>query len=130
VAKRNPDGTFVKGESGNPGGMPATAPDIKEIRKLNQAEAVRLLNKFNSWSMDELVAFCKDGSNTVLEMMVARIMIKGIKDGTPTNLNFLFDRLIGKVKDQVEHSFPKPTVIKTLDGGEIILGTKEKKDGE
>lgn len=116
---------FKPGNPGGPGKAPLP-PDVREARKLNQAEAVRLLNKFNTWSMDELVEFCKDGSNTVLEMMVARIMIKGIKDGTPTNLTFLFDRLIGKVKDQVEITTPKPTVVKMLDGTQIILGSEKK----
>lgn len=121
---------FKKGQSGNPGGRVKLPEDVKEARKLNQAEAVRLLNKFNTWTIKELSNFCKDENSTALELMVARIILKGIKDGTPTNLNFVFDRLIGKVKDQVEHSFPKPTVIKTLDGGQIILGTEIKKDGE
>lgn len=118
---------FKPGHAGGPG-KPKLPADVIEARKLNQAEAVRLLNRFNSFTQDELVAFCKDGSNKVLEMMVARLMLKGIKDGTPTNLTFLFDRLIGKVKDQVEHSFPKPTVVKMLDGSTMILGSEDKKE--
>lgn len=121
---------FKKGQSGNPSGRPKVPEDVREAKKLTSVEMVRVLNKFNGWTLNQLAEFCKDGNNTVLEMMVARIMIKGIKDGTPTNLTFLFDRLIGKVKDQVEVSYPKPTVIKTVDGGSIVLGTSEKKETE
>jgi hypothetical protein len=121
---------FKPGQSGNPNGRPKDPPDIKEAKKLTTHEMIRILNKFNHWTIAQLKEFCLNENNTVLEMMVARIMIKGIKDGTPTNLTFLFDRLIGKVKDQVEVSYPKPTVIKTVDGGSIVLGTSEKKETE
>jgi hypothetical protein len=56
-------------------------------------------------------------------MYIARILVKGISEGDTQRLNFLFDRLIGKVKEVKEITTPKPTVMKLLDGKtEIILG--------
>lgn len=57
-------------------------------------------------------------------MYIARILVKGISEGDTQRLDFLFNRLIGKVKEKKEISLPKPTIIKMIDGKtELVMGS-------
>jgi hypothetical protein len=39
----------------------------------------------------------------------------------------MFDRLIGKVKEHVEHKIPEPFIIEGVNGEKVTLGIKESK---
>ena len=116
---------FQKGQSGNPGGRTKMPPEVKEARKLNRQTMELALNKFLHWETDKLAEFLRDKSNPVLEMIIAKILLESMVKGDQIRLNFIFDRLIGKVSEKVEHTLPKPTVIKRFGKDEtVILGVQ------
>lgn len=120
---------FKKGVSGNPAGRVKLPDEVKEAKKLNHNAMVLALNKFLTWPTEELEAFTKDTSNPVLEMVIAKILVNAHKNGDHMRLNFIFDRLIGKVQDKIEHSLPKPTVVKLFgEDAALVLGSESKED--
>jgi hypothetical protein len=95
---------WPKGVSGNPGGRKKLPEDIKAVRELNKLEMERLLNRFIYMKREELEAIKTNKDTTLLELFVASVVSKGITMGDERRLNFLFDRLVGRVKESVEHS--------------------------
>lgn len=117
---------FKKGQSGNPGGRPKMPDDVRSAKIETKITIARLLNEYLAITLDELQARLRDPKTPNLELMVGKIVAETIKTGDNTRLNFILDRMIGKVTDKVEHAFPKPTVIKLLgDEGSLVLGSEK-----
>lgn len=122
---------YKPGESGNPGGRPALPDDIKKARKLNTIEVGRLINKYMNMSVNEIKSETENLDTTALESMIGRIIIEAQKFGDYSRVNFLFDRMIGKVTEKVEHKMPTPTVLKLIgEDAAILLGNSKREDDE
>ncbi len=93
---------FQKGQSGNPQGSSALARELGEIRKLNQVKVVEILNRFVHMPLEDIVKFAQDKTNPGFDIMIASVFIHGIKSGDHSRATFLMDRLIGRVKEQIE----------------------------
>jgi hypothetical protein len=93
---------FYKGQPGGPG-RPPLPEDIKKARELNKDELTRVLNDFIYLSKGEIEEKILNSSTPMLELLVASILKKGIDFGDHMRLSFLLDRLVGKVKEVVEH---------------------------
>ena len=133
MARDPKTGKFQKGYKGGPG-RPKKPDDVKAAAKLTRTNLEKKLNHFLAMDSDELSAILKDPKTPMLEVMVGRIVLMAAKNGDQTRLDFLLNRLLGKVKDNVEVSVVKPTFIRRYDGSEVIeLGAEEVKelgDGE
>lgn len=79
---------YTKGQSGNPSGKP------KQL--LTKDKVKGILGKFADMTRDELQNIVQDPKSTMLEIMVASIMVKAAKDGDFSRLNFILDRSIGR----------------------------------
>lgn len=65
-----------------------------------------------------------------IDIWLAKIIVMGITQGDHVRLNFMFDRLIGKVTEVKEVKVSQPFMIESLDGNKTItLGTDEVRDG-
>lgn len=115
---------FTKGDLR--AGRPRTSDEHKLLRKLTRAEMEATLNRYILLPIDKLQSVIEDRTLPVLDHWVCRILLMGIKEGDDKRLTFMFDRLIGKVKDNIEHTFIKPTIIERLDGSTVELGTEIK----
>ncbi len=125
--KLPPEGKrFKPGVSGNPGGKPKIPDDIKEARKLTQIELERTINALLFLDKESLQARIKDPKTPMIEMIAASIMAQAAVKGDHLRLDFILQRMIGKVKDQVEISQPQPYIVRKLDGEEIAMGIETK----
>jgi hypothetical protein len=119
---------YKKGETGNPGGRPALPEDIKVARKLGQIELERLVNRHLFSSIETLKGIAGDTATTGIEAMVANIVLQAVAKGDQQRLDFILNRIIGKVQDRVEVTTPKPFIVERLDGTGLVLGAKVEMD--
>ncbi len=96
------------GESGNPNGRPKVPSDVKQARKLNKVKVERILNRFLAMDRQELERIKTDPSTPILDLFVAGLVAKGVSQGDHKRLEFIFDRLVGKVTEKVHHSVSRP----------------------
>jgi hypothetical protein len=92
---------FQKGKPGGPG-RPPHPPDFKQLKELTRTELEYILNKFMFHTKEEIEAIMKEKTTTAIEAMVGAIILKAVDHGDQIRLNFVLDRLIGKVKDVID----------------------------
>lgn len=95
------------GKNFHPGenGYQKTVPeDLRQARKLTKTEIELILYKYLDKPIGELMAEVKDPMKPTIEILVMSVLITAIKKGDHDRLNFVLDRLIGKVKDNVDHT--------------------------
>lgn len=102
------DTQFKPGRSGNPLGKPKTPPDLLKAKNLTRIELERLLNKFINMPRGDLAAYANKQDATAMELMMASIVSKAIIQGDTQRLDFLLNRLVGKVPDKVEATVTNP----------------------
>ncbi len=120
---------FKKGNPG--GGRPKMHPDDHGIQKLTRTEVKTIMNRFAQMDIDKLESVLKDKSRTVLEHMVGRVCLVAMKEGDYRRLDALLDRMVGKVKEEVEIKLPKPMIIDNLETNQqMLLGAQEVIEGE
>ena len=95
---------FVKGEVIPGPGRPRLSDEAKEYRKLTLDDYIKLVTKTINMDVDQLNEVLKDKKATVLEKYVAKIAQLGGHGGDVNRLGFLLDRLIGPVKQKVDHT--------------------------
>lgn len=101
----------------------------KTVQKLGRDLVESKLTSMLQKTTAELEAIEKSRTAQSLDIFISKIILQGIKSGDQYKLNFIFDRLIGKVTDVKEIRLPKPTVIQRLDGSTVELGSRiEDKD--
>lgn len=89
------------GQSGNLAGKP------KQL--LTKDKVSSILGKFSNMTRDELQDVVKDPKSTMLEIMIASVIVKAAESGDYSRLDFLLSRSIGKVKEEIENTI-KPAV--------------------
>lgn len=93
---------FKPGQSGNPNGRPVLPGNIKTMRQWNQIKFAEFLNEFVDMTQDQLASKLKSGTCTMLEDMIISVMLHAKKKGDHQKINFLLDRLIGKVPNEID----------------------------
>lgn len=91
---------WKKGQSGNPKGREPIPEEIREARKITQAEFERICGKLFYSSVDKLKRTVNDDKTPVMEALVARILLKGIQESSRTELNYFIERFLGKVPEE------------------------------
>lgn len=89
--------SFKPGQSGNPEGRPRIPMDLREARSVNKVEFDRVLNKYMYLKAPEINAALKSDELPMMELVVAKIVAKAFNEGDQRRLEFILDRLIGKV---------------------------------
>lgn len=114
---------FKPGVSGNPAGAAKLPEEIKAARKLTRIEFETIVNKYLYLSEEELNEKRKDKTLTLIEMMVLSIVQKAIVQGDEKRLDFLLDRMIGKVVQPIEYVPPPRPVNIIIDVTNLDLDT-------
>lgn len=113
------------------GGRPPLPPELKAVRRLTRTEFERIANKYLWMTPAELAAVLVDPETPMLERVIVRVLSKADDEGEFGPIEWLAQRLIGKVKDQVDVSVVKPTIIERLDGSRVEMGMiQEDKENE
>lgn len=92
---------YAKGNPGGPG-RPKVSPEFAAVRVMNQERLAQILNALTYCTHAELKEKAKDPSATVFELAVAKVIEQAFIKGDQARLSFLLDRLVGKVKEQVD----------------------------
>lgn len=92
---------FKKGQSGNPLGGKLHNPEIKLIKKLSEKELIEVATFVLQSKVGEIKARMKDPNTSVLQGMVLGLAAKIMTKGDASAFNALMDRMLGKVKDNV-----------------------------
>jgi hypothetical protein len=95
--------SFKPGAKPGPG-RPRVPDEVKEARKLTKVLFEEIVHKFTAMSKQELTAHLQNPNTPTLELMVGMVVKEAIVRGDQTRLNFLLDRIVGKVKEHHEHS--------------------------
>lgn len=106
-------------------GRPKTTPEAKALKRLTKAEMEEALHKYILLPINELQAVIEDRTLPVLDHWICRILLVGIKEGDDRRLTFMFDRLVGKVKDTVDHNVSIGVALKNQPDHVIIELAKE-----
>lgn len=85
-------------------GRPPVTPVIKQLKAFNQEALIKILTTLSTATVTELAAMSKDPTKTILEMTIISIWKKAYELGDQQRINFILDRLIGKTKEQIEHT--------------------------
>ena len=118
--------TFKKGEVANPKGRPKVPEEIRMMKKFNREWVEVHITEMLKKSVTEIEEILKNKDHMSIDHFIARIILMGIIKGDSMRLNFLFDRVIGKVTNVEEIKISKPFMIESLDGNKTItLGTDE-----
>lgn len=94
------------GDRLNPLGRPPEPEDVKDAKKLSKVEFIRVANKFLYMTLAEIREVEEDKKSTMLDLLLASIILKGFDHGDQGRLTFFLDRIIGPVKSKIEHSGP------------------------
>lgn len=103
--------------------MPLPEP-LKNARRLNKTEYEAVVNKYLWCSLAELERYAEDKSIAVMEAWIVSIMARGIKTGDWGGHEWIAQRIMGKVKDQLEVTQLKPFVIHHTTGEQTVLGAQ------
>lgn len=116
---------WKKGQSGNPQGARLHDPEIKAIKKLTKSELKEVGSLILENNFTRLEELALDPSASTIQRMVASLARRVIFHGDPQAFDTLLNRLIGKVKEEVEHTgnLNSPQVIVSLpsNGREVKL---------
>lgn len=104
---------FKPGQSGNPGGKPKSL--------LTKAQVKVAFQKFAIKTRKELLVIMEDPNALLLDVMIAAVIMRVIKEGDANKLQFLLDRAVGRVDESAE-----PDEYAALSTQELIKIVREK----
>jgi hypothetical protein len=120
---------FKVGHAGGPG-RPKLPDDLREIKKITPDFVHRLIAKFGRMDLEAIEKVVADKASTAFDVMIGMIIIKAVKDGDYKRLDFLFDRTVGKVLQQVQVETIEPMVIRGKESGKELMLTAKDTEGQ
>lgn len=94
--------SWPKGVSGNPHGRRPIPESLQGIRSLSLIETIKIISKYARMTKKEMRAVQEDQNTSVLDLSIISIFQASMREADHSKLNFLLDRCVGKVKDQLE----------------------------
>lgn len=117
---------FPKGVSGNPGGRAPLSQEEKKLLSLTKQEVARLLNMVCEMTLEEMKHKFDDKHTRGIEKLFIKTILDGVKGDSVKAAEFILNRTVGKVSDQLILRTPKVLEITRPDGtGTRITGGDE-----
>lgn len=91
-----------KGEVRNPTGRPRVPAYMKTANKLTKVRFQEILHKYCNHNLEDLKMAYINKKTPALDLVVIKVLIEAIRKGDEKKLGFLLDRMIGKVKEEIE----------------------------
>ena len=120
---------FKPGKSGNEVGRPKEPKELTLAKSLNKEFVRQKMTEMLQKPLHELIEMSQAWDEQAIDCWLAKIIAVGIQNGDPMRLNFMFDRIIGKVTEVKEVQIAKPFRIESRKGDTIELGMGDVKDG-
>lgn len=95
---------WTPGEQPKSPGRPELPREFKKARRLTRTAFEGICNRFVHMTGPELRKAKYEPQRTQLERIVIAVLEKAEGWGDTSRLNFVLDRLIGKVPDEIKHS--------------------------
>lgn len=122
---------FKKGQVANPIGARAQNPELRALKHLTNGELVEVGSYILENNIPALKEIIKEGEKnpesktSALKMWMANVALKGFQKGDGSALDIFLNRIVGKVKDniQVNTTVNRPQVV-------IMLPAKDLKSVE
>ena len=121
---------FKKGKSGNEIGRPIEPKEVQLAKTLNREFVASKMTELLRKPLSELQEISQDFDEQAIDCWLAKIITMGISTGDAVRLNFMFDRIIGKVTEIKEVQILEPFRIESREGKTIELGMRNMKDVE
>lgn len=115
------------GQSGNPSGRPNLDPELRKLRELTKEQFKELATLLLSGTQEDLAELLAKPDTSMLTTWMIRVILTGAENGDYAKLDSLMNRLVGKVKDEMELTLPKPTIIE-YEGSRLVLTSKMEKE--
>ena len=125
MSKHKNKTSFKKGRA-HTGGKPKVPEEVKFARKLNREFVEVKITELLRKTMNQIEDILDDGDRESIDHFLAKIIYLGVREGDHQRLNFLFERVIGKVTNVIDVTPPKPFLIETLEGNVITCGVEDK----
>ena len=109
-----------KGETANPNGRPRKYISLLKEQGYKLAEINDSIQALMSMTPKELEAVTKNPDATVLEMTVAKAIIKSMNNGSLYSMDTLLSRVYGKPKEQVDVQQDTKIEVVFVDGKTIL----------
>jgi hypothetical protein len=109
-----------KGETANPNGRPRKYVSLLKEQGYRLAEINDSIQALMSMTPKELEAVTKNPDATVLEMTVAKAIIKSMNNGSLYSMDTLLSRVYGKPKEQVDVQQDTKIEVVFVDGKTIL----------
>lgn len=101
------DGRFKPGQSGNIKGRPIVPYEVKQARELTRYELELTFTKYMRMTAKELKEAHNNPLMPMLDLMVIKIMMMSVDQGDQWRLDFLLNRVIGKIPEAKEQLAPR-----------------------
>lgn len=89
---------WLPGESGNPAGRPKMPPELKAANKLTRVQFDTLLNEVLDMTTEQLNQLMSGPDTKQIAKMVGSIVQRAVENGCPVRMNFLLQKMLGKVE--------------------------------
>lgn len=113
---------FKPGQSGNPGG--------KKKQLLTKDKVSAIIGKVADNSFEQVKDLVGKETATMLERTVASIFLEAYNKADASKLEFLFQRSIGKVTEQIDVKQIEPFILTKRDGSQIVAGVKQAEEDD
>jgi hypothetical protein len=92
------------GQSGNPNGRIKISPEHRKLMELNKQIVAEIFSKYMGATKSQLEEARRHKDTPMFDQMVISTMLQAINKGDKGAFDFLLNRAVGKVKDEVHHT--------------------------